>query len=68
MAEPSLRHPGEPVVVLRKFNAGLPFYLREPVRLLDVERELSFTPALDAALTIATRDTLRALGVVQSTP
>src|SRR5207249_1641501 len=34
--------PGEPVVEYARFNAGLPFYLGEPVRLLEVPRETEF--------------------------
>lgn len=36
------RVPGEPVVEYQRFNAGLPFHLREHVLLLDVPRELRF--------------------------
>lgn len=39
------RAAGEPVVVYERFNAGLPFYLREHVRLLEVARELQFEAA-----------------------
>jgi len=52
------RGPGEPVVEYRAFNAGLPFYLREPVRLLDVERELFFTPVDARTAAFVTRDSL----------
>ena len=38
------RHAGEPVVEMHRFIAGVPFYLGERVLLLDVERELTFTP------------------------
>lgn len=55
------RTPGEPVVEYRRFNAGLPFHLREPVRLLDVERELFFTPSAARASVVATRDSITAL-------
>jgi hypothetical protein len=46
---------GEPVIEYRRFNAGLPFYLCEPVRLLDVERELFFTPPGVRATAFVTR-------------
>jgi 4-amino-4-deoxy-L-arabinose transferase-like glycosyltransferase len=52
---------GEPVVEYLRFNAGVPFYLREQVRLLDVERELFFTPREVRAGTIVTRDSLAPL-------
>ena len=55
------RRPGEPVVEIRKFNAGLLFYLREPVLLLGVERNLAFTPATELTHSIITRDSLVAL-------
>jgi len=55
------RSAGEPVVEYRRFNAGLPFYLDEPVHLLDVERELFFTPANERTRTIVTRDSIPAL-------
>ena len=38
------REAGEPVIEYRRINAGLPFYLGERVRLLEVHRELFFTP------------------------
>ena len=52
------RRPGEPVIEVRTFNAGLPFYLGEPVRLLDVERRLEFTSAAERKGTLVTRDSL----------
>lgn len=52
------RTPGEPVVEYRHFNAGLPFYLRQPVRLLDVERELFFAPQQARAAVFLTADSL----------
>ncbi len=36
------RRAGEPVVEFARFNAGLPFYLRERTPLLEVARELQF--------------------------
>jgi 4-amino-4-deoxy-L-arabinose transferase len=39
-----MRGPHEPVVEFKRFNAGLPFYLRENVRLLEVPRETGFAP------------------------
>ena len=52
------RRPGEPVVVYEKFNAGLAFYLREPVRLLDVPREDQFADPATLPRVYATRDSL----------
>jgi 4-amino-4-deoxy-L-arabinose transferase-like glycosyltransferase len=52
---------GEPVVEMHRFVAGVPFYLREPVLLLDVERELTFTPEERRAAVLIDRDGLRAL-------
>jgi 4-amino-4-deoxy-L-arabinose transferase len=55
------RAPGEPVVECGRFNAGVPFYLREPVRLHDVEREIEFDdPARHPALFVS-RDSIAAL-------
>jgi 4-amino-4-deoxy-L-arabinose transferase-like glycosyltransferase len=39
------RDPEEPVVLYERFNAGVPFYLGEKVRLLEVPRELGFEDA-----------------------
>ena len=39
------RAPSEPVVLVGDFVAGVPFYLGEPVRLLEVPRELGFETA-----------------------
>jgi hypothetical protein len=55
------RAPGEPVVEYRRFEAGLPFYLREPVRLLDVPRESGFSEPGARARIFVTRDSLPAL-------
>lgn len=55
------RGPGEPVVELRKFNAGLPFTLGETVRLLEVERDTRFTTSAERARVMITRDSLVAL-------
>jgi 4-amino-4-deoxy-L-arabinose transferase-like glycosyltransferase len=53
-----LRTPVEPVVELKHFNAGLPFYLREPVRLLDVPRETGFEERGRRVTVIVTRDSI----------
>jgi len=55
------RSPGEPVVEVARFNAGLPFYLGETVRLLEVEREPEFDPARRLDAVLVTRDSLAAL-------
>ena len=55
------RGPGEPVVEFRKFNAGLPFTLREQVRMLDVDRDTAFTTGAELARVMITRDSLVAL-------
>jgi hypothetical protein len=55
------RNPGEPVVEFRRFNAGVPFYLGETVRLLDVPRETGFVDPLRRAAVTVTRDSLAAL-------
>jgi hypothetical protein len=55
------RAPGEPIVEYRRFNAGLPFYLREHVLLLEVERELFFTPPGARDTVVIHRGTLAAL-------
>ncbi len=49
---------GEPVVEYHRFNAGIPLALRETVRLLDVERELFFTPGARLTSVVITRDSL----------
>ena len=55
------RAPHEPVVEVGDFVAGVPFYLREPVRLLDVPRELGFETASARARIELTPDSLAAL-------
>ena len=55
------RAPGEPVVEFSRFDAGLPFYLREPVRLLEVPRESGFSEPEARARIFVTRDSLGAL-------
>jgi 4-amino-4-deoxy-L-arabinose transferase-like glycosyltransferase len=56
-----IRAPGEPVVEYRRFDAGLPFYLREPVRLLEVPRESGFSEPGARARIFVTRDSLPAM-------
>ncbi len=55
------RTAAEPIVEYHRFNAGLPFYLGTRVRLLDVERELFFTPPSERDSILVTRDSLVAL-------
>jgi 4-amino-4-deoxy-L-arabinose transferase-like glycosyltransferase len=55
------RAPGEPVVEVARFDAGLPFYLGERVRLLDVPRETGFDDAPHRAAVIVTRDSIAAM-------
>jgi 4-amino-4-deoxy-L-arabinose transferase-like glycosyltransferase len=55
------RAAGEPVVEFSRFDAGLPFYLREPVRLLEVPRESGFSEPAARARVFVTRDSLPAL-------
>jgi 4-amino-4-deoxy-L-arabinose transferase len=52
------RGPGEPVVEIADFNAGLPFYLRETVRLLEVPREPAFDDPARVRAVLVTRDSL----------
>ena len=52
------RAPGEPVVEFAHFDAGLPFYLGERVRLLEVPRERQFEDAATLARVFVTRDSL----------
>ena len=52
---------GEPVVEVARFNAGLPFYLGEPVRLLDVPRETGFGDRAGRREVILDADSLAAL-------
>jgi 4-amino-4-deoxy-L-arabinose transferase len=54
------RTPGEPVVEYRRFNAGLPFYLGDNVRLLEVPREDFFEDAAERSRAFVTRDSLAA--------
>jgi 4-amino-4-deoxy-L-arabinose transferase-like glycosyltransferase len=51
---------GEPVVEIGHFNAGLPFYLKEKVRLIEVPREKGFEDPRSLAGVVATRDSLAA--------
>jgi hypothetical protein len=48
------------VVEFMRFHAGLPFYLRETVRLLDVPRESGFVEPAARARIFVTRDSLPA--------
>ena len=51
---------GEPVVEVGHFNAGLPFYLRQQVWLVEVPREKGFEDAASLAKVVAPRDSLAA--------
>jgi 4-amino-4-deoxy-L-arabinose transferase-like glycosyltransferase len=51
---------GEPVVEVSHFNAGLPFYLGETVRLLDVGREQRFDSPQRVAAVVVTPDSIAA--------
>jgi len=53
------RRAGEPVVEYGTFNAGVPFYLRETVPMLDVTRDLEFEAPAARAGTILSRDEFR---------
>ena len=54
------RRADEPVIEYRQFHAGVPFYLRQTVPMLEVPRELDFdAPAAEKAM--LTRDKARAL-------
>ena len=55
------RAAGEPVVEFARFDAGLPFYLRERVRLLEVPREIGPGGPAARAAVFVTRDSLPAL-------
>ena len=57
------RAPTEPVVEVGDFVAGVPFYLGEPVRLLEVPREMGFESATARARIELTADSLAALAV-----
>jgi 4-amino-4-deoxy-L-arabinose transferase-like glycosyltransferase len=59
------RSPGEPVVEFARFNAGLPFYLGEPVRLLEVPRETTFEHLARPGNMFVTRDSLKALATLR---
>jgi 4-amino-4-deoxy-L-arabinose transferase-like glycosyltransferase len=53
------RRAAEPLVEYARFNAGVPFYLKERARLLEVPRETAFDdPALHPEIFV-TRDSLR---------
>jgi len=52
------RAPGEPVVEFARFNAGLPFYLGERVRMLEVPRESGFDEPARRAAAFVPRDSL----------
>jgi hypothetical protein len=54
------RAAGERVVEVARFNAGLPFYLRERVRLLEVPRDRGFGDAARGAEVDVTSDSLAA--------
>lgn len=56
-----MRGPREPVVEFSHFNAGVPFYLRETVRLLEVPRETTFQEPGHGNDPRITRDSLAAL-------
>jgi len=53
------RRAGEPVVEYGTFNAGVPFYLRETVPMLEVTRELEFEAPAARAGVILSRDEFR---------
>jgi len=55
------RRPGEPVIEVREFHAGVPFYLHENVRLLEVPRETGFDEPARQAAVIVTADSLAPL-------
>ena len=55
------RRAGEPVVEFARFNAGLPFYLGETVKLLEVPRDTELMGRDERARVIITRDSLAAL-------
>ncbi|TMQ73295.1 MAG: phospholipid carrier-dependent glycosyltransferase [Candidatus Eisenbacteria bacterium] len=54
-----VRH-GEPVVEIGHFNAGVPFYLKERVRLVEVPREKGFEDPRSLAGVVASPESLRA--------
>jgi hypothetical protein len=53
-----VRRPGEHVVEYGVFNAGVPFYLRETIPMLDVERDLGFASPEERGRAIITRGDL----------
>ena len=53
------RRAGEPVVEYGTFNAGVPFYLRETVPMLEVARDLEFEAPAARAGAILSRDEFR---------
>lgn len=55
------RAPREPVVEVGHFNAGLPFYLGERVRLMEVPREVGFESEAELKAIEITPDSLPAL-------
>jgi 4-amino-4-deoxy-L-arabinose transferase len=55
---------GEPIVEFARFNAGVPFYLRETVRLLEVPRETAFEDPARHPAAFVTRDSLASLGAM----
>jgi 4-amino-4-deoxy-L-arabinose transferase-like glycosyltransferase len=50
-----MRRPGEHIVEYGSFNAGVPFYLRETIPMLEVERDLGFEGSEAHARAIITR-------------
>jgi hypothetical protein len=50
----------EPVVLIGHFNAGLPFYLRSTVPMLEVPREPGFEDSTSLAAAIVPRDSIAA--------
>ena len=52
------RLPGEHIVEFGTFNAGIPFYLRETVPMLEVPRDLGFVDPRARALAVITREDL----------
>jgi len=52
------RLPGDHVVEFGTFNAGVPFYLREPIPMLEVPRDLGFEDPRARARTLITREDL----------
>jgi len=50
-----LRQPGEPIVEIAQFNAGVPFYLGETIPMLEVQRDLGFEDPASRARAIVNR-------------